>query len=201
VVWSDTGKPIANPVIYRTYQLKAAPGRQAVKITVAIFSVLSESMAGAINYSLQDSASRIKVLDPVVEARKIVESAREKAQLVVALLHMDDAEAKKLAQQVPGIDVVVIGHGYRRKITQPLKLGSTLIVGESDQGKYVGQLILTLGSDGKIEASAGTSVAMDEAIPDNPQIAQMYKEMQAAQVNQGMTPITNIQAKPPQPKS
>jgi len=176
VVWADTGKPIANPVIYRTYRLDAAPGRPARAITVAIVGVLSDVLTASIENVVNESPRRISILDPFEETRKIVEAARKKAQLVVALAHMEDKQAREMVLQVPGIDIIILGHGFVRRITEPQKVNSTLLVGESNQGKFIAQLILALDSKGKVEAASGTSIPMDEAIADNPEIAKMLNE-------------------------
>lgn len=197
VVRADTGKPLATPVVYRTYRLQAAPNRPARSVTVAIFGVISDSLAGQIDGYIKQPLKPIRVLDPIAESRKIVEAARQKAQLVVALAHMEDEQGKELARRVPGIDVIVLGHaGFRRKITEPLRIDSTLLVGESDQGKYMGQLSLTLNSNGKIEASAGTSLPIDEAIPENSEIAKMYEEVKAELAKQAVQAMSTAPGKP-----
>lgn len=176
LVWAGTGKPLAHPVLYRTYRLQAAPGRPARLVRVAVFGVLGKSVSPTMQLYISQGPKRVSVLDPVAEAGKIVAIARKKAQLVVALAHMSDDEAKELARQVPGIDVIVMGHGSVRKMATPLKVTSTLLVAESNEGKYVGQLVLSLNSAGQVEASAGRSVTMDEKITDDPAMAEMLKE-------------------------
>jgi 2',3'-cyclic-nucleotide 2'-phosphodiesterase (5'-nucleotidase family) len=176
VVWSETGKPLAPPLVYRTYRLKAAPARPAAQLTVAVFSLLSQDFATNISPFMSSPADRVSVLDPIAEARKMVAAAGKKAQLVVALAHMTEGEAKEMVLQVPGIDVVILGHGLIRQIIAPEKVKSTLVVAESNEGKYVGQLVLALNSRGGVEAYAGTSIRMDEKIADDPAMAKMLAQ-------------------------
>lgn len=179
VVWADTGKPLANPVLYRTYRLDAAPNRPARAVTVAVFGVMSDLLTDTIDSLTKESPRRVQVLEPFEAARKVVAEARKRAQLVVALAHMDEPQAKEMALHVPGIDVIVLGHAYYRKITQPQKVNSTLLVAESNAGKHMGQLILALNSMGGVEASAGCSVVLDDKVADDPEVARMLSEAKA----------------------
>jgi hypothetical protein len=73
-------------------------------------------------------------------------------------------------QQVPGIDVVVVGHGSHLT-EEPQRVGSTILVQAGDQGKRVGYLRIT-GNIGKGKFS-GSLVSLGKDVPEDPLIKEV----------------------------
>ena len=97
------------------------------------------------------------------------------AQLIIVLSHYGLSADKKLAQQVPGIDVIVGGHSHNR-MTQALTENGTLIVQAGAHGSDVGRLDLTL-EQGKIVGSTHRLLTIDSQhyAPD-PAVARVIKK-------------------------
>lgn len=86
-------------------------------------------------------------------AKKLVPEVEEKADIVVVLSHIGDAESMtdvnshELAAAVDGIDVIVDGHSHTRT-TEPVVINETLIVQAGEWGKYLGKLDLEVKNGG-----------------------------------------------------
>jgi 5'-nucleotidase/UDP-sugar diphosphatase len=87
------------------------------------------------------------VTDAAGQAKRVVAVLRdrEKVDLVVALSHsgtegeLSASEDVRLAETVPGIDIIVSGHSHTL-LPQPVVRGRTLIVSAGHDSEYLGQL-------------------------------------------------------------
>ena len=95
--------------------------------------------------------------DEIKTAKKYVEFLREKQKcdVIILLGHLGDVEeaanqvtSVKLAESVPGIDIIVDGHAHT-KMTEPLVVNGTYIVSAYEKGKVAGIGDLTV-VDGKL---------------------------------------------------
>jgi 2',3'-cyclic-nucleotide 2'-phosphodiesterase (5'-nucleotidase family) len=124
--------------------------------------------------------------DPTERLPKILPEVRGKVDLVVVLAYVSPDEAKRLAQQNPGIDVLV--GAYATPLPPPAQReGNTVIVYTVGQTKSLGELRLYLGNDGKVTDYLNRYVVLDTTIPDIPEAAQM--------IASSKTEINAIQAK------
>ena len=103
--------------------------------------------------------------------------ANDHVDLVIALSHsgiseQGQGEDRALAAAVPGIDVIISGHTHQ-KLTQPVTVGTTLIVTAGAYGEYLGRLDLEVRKTGG--AVSGVAVKgyqllpIDDQTPGNPQ--------------------------------
>jgi 5'-nucleotidase / UDP-sugar diphosphatase len=96
----------------------------------------------------------VAVGDPIAAARYLVPRLRAQASMVICLSHMGEDMDRKLAERVPGIDVIVGGHSHTplhkpvliRNAT-PNGYGGTVIVQAGYRGEYLGRLVLHLEGD------------------------------------------------------
>jgi 5'-nucleotidase / UDP-sugar diphosphatase len=95
----------------------------------------------------------LKFLAPEVALKKYLPEVRKQADLVVVLSHEGLEADKALAEQVPGIDVIVGGHSHT-KLLKPLVVGHTIIVQAWEHAKALGVLDLTVAG-GKITSFEG----------------------------------------------
>ncbi len=94
---------------------------------------------------LKDS---VKVSDCAKTAAGILERMRADGALLKILLYhgpIDRAEA--VARDVPGFDVIVVGH--EQLLAGPRRIGDTLLVSPGEEGNRVGRLELTV-ADGRL---------------------------------------------------
>lgn len=102
------------------------------------------AIVGATNPSAKQKAGDVEFIDLKSAVGKVVEEVKSKgAKLVLLLSHLGENEDLKLIKEIPGIDIVVVAHA--RKSEDPFtKVGSTLLVRSSWQGRRIGKLSLSL---------------------------------------------------------
>ena len=118
---------------------------------MAVFGIIGYD---AIDYS---PTSGLKFKDPIETAKNVVKKIKENenVDLIVCLSHSgtssDPAESEDeiLAKEVPGIDVILSGHTHT-KLEEPIMVGSTLIASCGSYGEFVGNLELSISSEGDI---------------------------------------------------
>lgn len=91
--------------------------------------------------------TELTYLDPVASARKMVELLQEEhCDLIICLSHLgiDSGMVNDyvVAEQVPGIDVIIGGHSHKL-LNPPVQVGNTQVYQAAKQGKYIGQITLT----------------------------------------------------------
>ena len=131
-------------------------------------------------------APPVTFADPVLRAREMtaILREREKADLVIALSHSGtSAERKfsddeKLAEAVPGIDVIVSGHTHTR-LPAPIQAGSTWIVSAGERGEDLGVLGLARADGGRFRAVSYELRPVTEAVPEDPGVAAEISALQA----------------------
>jgi 2',3'-cyclic-nucleotide 2'-phosphodiesterase (5'-nucleotidase family) len=105
------------------------------------------------------------VLESKDALRDAVAELRPKADVVVALIHESLTDVKtQILTEVPGIDVVVVGHNPNYMFN-PDRVGSTLLLLSGPKGQYLPVLTLTLDdSKKKILDYNGEGKPLDDAI-------------------------------------
>jgi 5'-nucleotidase/UDP-sugar diphosphatase len=125
--------------------------------------------------------------DRIIAAKKIVRILKEeeKVDLVICLSHSglvfdpekdwqgDDVE---LAQQVPGIDVIISGHTHT-SLSKPLIVNNIPIVQAGGEGRYVGKLEIEK-TPGGVKVLSGELIAVDDRIPGDPAIQRLIEDQQ-----------------------
>lgn len=85
--------------------------------------------------------------DPVAIARKQVANLRYNADILIALTHIGIGPDRNLAEQVPGIDLIIGGHTHV-VLEQPETVNTVPILQAGSHARYFGHAELSLGRDG-----------------------------------------------------
>lgn len=94
---------------------------------------------------------KLKFLDEIKTAKQMVKTLRkkEKCDFIILLGHLGDIQETekhntsiKVAQEVPGIDLIIDGHSHSY-FAEPKFVNGTPIVSSNEKTKYVGTAILT----------------------------------------------------------
>lgn len=156
----STGRLFVQPHIIRDYKT----------VKVGIFGVTDAAM---IDKQL-GSESDFEVRDARAAARAEVQTLREECDVVVALAHLGVKNAIKLAEEVPGIDVVISGH-YGSHLRKLQVFGSTAVMQSGSKGKYLGHITFSY-ADNKVTFVDGKTVALTDKISDDRHLAGVVSE-------------------------
>jgi len=108
--------------------------------------------------------------EPAEALRRVIPEMQDQCDVVMGLLHVSAGDAKRLVDEVQGLDVVLVGHnpGY---MFNPDRINETLMIRPGTLGKYLAVLNLTLDdATKKIVDYNGHSIKMNEAVPMDPQM-------------------------------
>ena len=133
----------------------------------------------------------LKALPGIEVASKLVPELRQKADVVVVLIHLGYGADQALAKAVPGIDIILGGHSHYR-LTSPkmvasgqpgvFSLGMVPIVQAGYCGMDMGRtrLIFHRDDSGKysLMSCKGELIRINATVPDDPEIASLIKEWQ-----------------------
>jgi len=111
----------------------------------------------------EDAGPGWDLADPVRTLTPIVASLQKKCDVVVVLAHLAPNEARKLAESVPGIDVMVVGHvpgsGYEGE-----RYGDSWVLRTGQRGQMLARLELTV-ADRAITAATGVFEDLTPNLP------------------------------------
>lgn len=134
------------------------------------------------------NAAPVLFTDPVEAARAAVARLREQdnVDVVIALSHggvrtnpdgsITEGADIELARQIPGIDIVVGGHSHTVFGAPVLVNARTPVVQAGHNGRYVGELTVTIDGD-TIAVEAFRTHAIDDSIPGDPAISKVIDEI------------------------
>ena len=117
-------------------------------IKIGIFSVITQYLTGQVPPKFLDS---IIVEKEIPEVRKIVSRIRDSVDILIGLTHVGLRHDRRIADSVPGIDIIVGGHSHTG-IREPEERGSwnTIIVQTYGHLTTVGFLDVVYDIDAKI---------------------------------------------------
>jgi 5'-nucleotidase / UDP-sugar diphosphatase len=163
-VLSDTGELIAQPYIIKDL---------GQDYRAAIIGLTDPDVT---SLSLTTQGPVVRTLDPAETVKKIMAEVSGKANAIIVLSHLGSQADRELAQTIPGI-AAIIG-GKSGEIMPPTQVGPshTVLVQAGSQGKYLGELRLTLGEAGQLMAVEGEEKALEAGIPDDPAMAKFVEE-------------------------
>ena len=126
----------------------AAVTRQVGELTIGLFGLLTPETA-----KLSSPGPTVTFAPVVPTAKTAVEALRQAgADVIIALTHLSIAEDRALAQQVPGISVILGGHDH-----EPITWyeGGTLIHKAGSDAHYLGRIDLTMEKKVTEKGAAG----------------------------------------------
>ena len=175
IYYQDRDKLFVQSHIVKHWGGKKSSGRRGGDIKIGILGVTSERR-DLINPDLKESPLEAK--NPVQVAAHLVPELRKKCDLIVVLAHLVPMQTQSLAEQVPGIDVIITGGSSLQAV--PQLVNGCLILQSESQGKYVGDLQIQL-DEGKNKVShAGSLVPLDEKLPDDTAFVELVTEYKEA---------------------
>lgn len=125
----------------------------------------------------------LRFTDPAeATARAVWEARREGPATVVLLSHLGLGADRRLAAEVPGVDVILGGHSHTL-VAPPVTVDGpdrpVLIAQAGAHGRWLGRLDLDLGAEGRISASRQVMRELDAGIAEDPAVAQIVAQLAA----------------------
>jgi len=119
-----------------------------------------------------------EALDPASSVQKYLPQVSAQSDIVILLSHLGFEEDKKLAQAVPGIDVIISGWSGVW-LGEPETVGGAIIVQAGHSGEALGKLDITLDAQRRIEEYQGKLIMLNASFADDPQLKELvasYRE-------------------------
>jgi len=147
---------------------------------------------------------------PIVEtAKRLIPVVRKQADLVVVITHSGlgpnpvpgqeassdevpgENEAYALAEQVPGIDVIMFGHTHRE--VKELMVNGVLLVQAKNWGGSLARVDLEMTRDAsgawQVQSKHSTTIPVTDSVPPDPEILQLAAPYEAATQKYLDTPV------------
>ncbi|MFQ5905192.1 MAG: bifunctional metallophosphatase/5'-nucleotidase, partial [bacterium] len=124
-----------------------------------------------------DNVKDLEFLPPIDVARKLVPVLRDKADVVIALTHLGYEIDRRLALEVPGIDVIVGGHSHTRVESPAIENGS-LVCQAYQYGICLGRADLHLRR-GRVVSSEGVLLSVDNTVSADKEVATLVSDYAA----------------------
>lgn len=168
VVTLPGDRPLGAPYVMRRIGARRLGPFQWGGYRAGIFAVLADHGLPAVPRAVADS---IRVDDPFDAARRMVRELRDVkgCRFVAALAHMGPRDSRRLAQEVPGIDLVIVGHGSGR-IERPEVYGDCVLVQAGDLGAELGHARFNVRAQGPVVLEDNRVKILDADVPPDPEI-------------------------------
>ncbi len=165
----------ANVYKYGSEELFADPYviKEVDGTRVGIFGVVSKPT----NPRMVGEKQGLEIRDPITAAQSVVAELADKCDVVIALSHLGFEKSKSFAQELPGLDFVVSGHGWNLS-REPSMIGSTCVMQPGSKGKYLGQIDFEVAR-GDVNVVSGKAVSLNRKIADDITLAGLVKEFDA----------------------
>jgi 2',3'-cyclic-nucleotide 2'-phosphodiesterase (5'-nucleotidase family) len=139
--------------------------------TVGLIALLDPQVFALFPESLRSS---LKLQWPADAAEPLVSELRaRRVDWVVVLYHGPLEEAERLARQVPGIDLLVVGHEQR--LMEPRRVNGTLVVSSGEEGNRLGLLTLRKGAFGRRRSTHEFRLFRFDRDPRDPQVLERFE--------------------------
>lgn len=155
LVDKSTGQLFAKP-----YVIKEVGGQR-----VALIGITNPTAEGA----------EFSVTPPLSAAREYVRRAQSEAGIIILLSNAGASTNKTIAEQVPGVDVIISGGS--EPLRQPLRVGQGALVVQADvsvpydAGRNIGRLRVDFDRAGMLENHSWTPINLDPKVADDPDLA------------------------------
>jgi len=164
------GFPIVAANLFRAGEPRVRPFapyliKKVGKTRYGIIGVLGKEDRGA-NFSQyvwldpgMMEKEKIVVTDPIVAIKDVLPEVRKRSDVVVILAHTGLERAKEIATLVPGVDVVVSGHGPNA-LAAPEKPGAVLAMCGQRSDKL--GTLRVVSENGEITSHSGTTITLNQ---------------------------------------
>ena len=185
---ANTYRKGTNETAYDPYLVKEMNG---VRV-----GILGLTTPGIPNWENAPNYTGLEFREPVVEAKKWVAVLREKERvdLIIVAMHMgleedlrtgeknpgqvpNENEAIQIAEQVPGIDVILMGHTHRE--VPSVLINGVLLAQANHWGRHVARVDMYLEKDGsgrwRLAAKSSRTIPVDDKVEADAEISKLVE--------------------------
>ena len=127
---------------------------------------------GLTGIQARQKAEKFEIADPKVKlSETVAELKKRKVNVIVVLSHLSEREELNVLKEVDGIDIFIAGHS-RAKERLPEKLGDTVILRPSWEGRKLGRITFSL-KDNKVSNYKTEELRLSDKIADDQGILAM----------------------------
>jgi 2',3'-cyclic-nucleotide 2'-phosphodiesterase (5'-nucleotidase family) len=106
---------------------------------------------------------------------RVIPGLRKQCDVLVLLMHVGAAEASRMAADLEGVDVVVVGHSPDFKFV-PDQVEKTLVVRSGTRGQYISVLELDLDDSGRMVDHYGEARPLGELVEQDKTLLPQVQE-------------------------
>jgi 2',3'-cyclic-nucleotide 2'-phosphodiesterase (5'-nucleotidase family) len=183
LIYKDSGKYVTVPYVIR----------DVWGARVAIFGLTNDWPIKQPEYYKGAPELGVFIQPPAEVAASIVPELRQKADIVILLSHLGYREDVKLAQTVPGIDLILGGHSHSAILTPTMvkvrertafDMGVVPVEQAWYNGVYLGKTRTIFRRDpasGRytLMSCRGELIKIDSSIPDDPEVSGVIREWES----------------------
>ena len=116
----------------------------------------------------------LQVTDPLAAVEREVAALVGEVDVVIVLAHLPAVEARKLAETVPGVDLVVVGHeGHQpRKIR---RFGNAFVLQVPKEGTHAGVAFAVVGKEGAVSSLTSDLTPLSDSYKDHEAIKDLIR--------------------------
>jgi 5'-nucleotidase len=132
-----------------------------------------------------------EVDDPFEAVRREAEALRGQVDAVILLSHLGLTADKRIAEEIPGIDVILGGHTHHI-LEHPLRHGSAYLCGCGMAGAYAGEVELYFNRDDGSFLRAEGQLHRTEEAPEEPQVKELLERIQIQSEETMQQPVASL---------
>jgi len=132
-----------------------------------------------INVNKKIDSHGVEITDSVDALASVIPELEQRCDFVVVLSHSGLTRSKDLAEQVPGIDFMVVG-SHNAHASEPYEVGNTTMIQPGYRGQTMADYRLQFDADGNFLSYSGRAFPLDDKKPADAAMALMLKEHKLA---------------------
>ncbi|KAF0224398.1 MAG: 5'-nucleotidase domain-containing, partial [Erysipelotrichaceae bacterium] len=158
-----------NELLFPPYIVKEVGGLRVGLIGIAS-NIVDKTMPASYSEGVRFSLGRDE-LPAVIDKLH----SHEHVDLIILISHLGFPQDMKLLSEIQGVDLCLSGHTHNR-ITQPVRLGNTLIIQSGCHGSFLGRIDLEL-TNGKITDYKHQLIEVESNIIPDPAMTNIIEDV------------------------
>ncbi|MFZ5569103.1 MAG: hypothetical protein ACOZF0_01770 [Thermodesulfobacteriota bacterium] len=163
----------SNTFVGKEYAWKPYHTKTVNGVKIGVVGVVSAGFTDP----ARTGADGIEVRDMVSSLKAVLPALKKETGLVVLLSHAGWDESVRLANEVDGIDVIIVGHQYYYDF-EPAVVHGKILLKSSMGGKHVGVIRIWLDRNGKIERQESFLKELTPSVASDPEFDALEKEFE-----------------------